>query len=278
MANIAGIGYTRRNSPIHRLTGAAKLLMVLLASIAAMITYDTRLLAAMIAASIGMFILGKAKLRELRFIITLIAILMLVNNLMIYLFSPEEGVAVYGTRHVLFVFNQRYTVTSEQLFYQLNVTLKYFAIMPIALIFFYTTEPSEFASSLNKIGVGYKAAYSVALALRYIPDVKRSYHEISQSQQARGIDISKKARLPKRVKHAAAILFPLIFSSMDKIETISNAMELRSFGKKKRRSWYKEKPFRPADYGVVIVSALLLAAALLLNRANAGRFYNPFAG
>lgn len=278
MANVAGIGYTRRDSPIHRLTGAGKLLMVLLSSIAVMITYDTRFLAAMIVVSIAMFILGKAKLRELRFIITLIAVLMLMNNLMIYLFSPEEGVSIYGTRHVLFAFGQRYTITSEQLFYQLNVTLKYFAIMPIALIFFSTTEPSEFASSLNTIGLGYKASYSVALALRYIPDVKRSYHEISQSQQARGIDISKKARLPQRVKHASAILFPLIFSSMDKIETISNAMELRSFGKKKRRSWYKGRPFRPADYGVVIVSALLVAVAVLLNRANGGRFYNPFSG
>lgn len=276
MANVAGIGYTKRNSPIHRLTGAAKLIMVLLASIAAMITYDTRFLLLLIAGSIAMFIIGKAKISELRFIITLITVLMLVNNVMIYLFSPEEGVAIYGTRHVLFQFTPHFTVTAEQLFYQLNVTLKYFAVMPIALIFFSTTEPSEFASSLNKIGVGYKASYSVALALRYIPDVKRSYHDISQSQQARGIDMSKKAGLTQRVKHATAILFPLIFSSMDKIETISNAMELRSFGKEKRRSWFKAKPFRAADYGIIVGSALLVGVALVLNWVNGGRFYNPF--
>lgn len=276
MANVAGIGYTKRNSPIHRLTGAAKLIMVLLASIAAMITYDTRFLLLLIAGSVAMFIIGKAKISELRFIITLITVLMLVNNVMIYLFSPEEGVAIYGTRHVLFQFTPHYTVTAEQLFYQLNVTLKYFAVMPIALIFFSTTEPSEFASSLNKIGVGYKASYSVALALRYIPDVKRSYHEISQSQQARGIDMSKKAGLAQRVRHATAILFPLIFSSMDKIETISNAMELRSFGKEKRRSWFKAKPFRAADYGIIVGSALLVGVALVLNWVNGGRFYNPF--
>lgn len=276
MANIAGIGYTRRNSPIHRLAGAAKLLMVLLASIAAMITYDTRFLALIILAALALFVLGKAKVSELKFIITLITVLMLLNNLMIYLFSPEEGVAVYGTRHILWQFTARYTITSEQLFYQLNVTLKYFAIMPIALIFFSTTEPSEFASSLNKIGVGYKAAYSVALALRYIPDVRRSYHEISQSQQARGIDMGKKASPGRRIKHSTAILFPLIFSSMDKIETIASAMELRSFGKEKRRTWYKARPFRTADYTIITVSALLVVVSILLNQLNGGRFYNPF--
>lgn len=274
--NVAGIGYTRRNSPVHRLTGAAKLLMVLLASVAAMITYDTRFLLVMIAAAIVMFVVGKAKIGELRFILTLIAALMLLNNLLIFLFSPEEGVAIYGTRHEIVHLFGSYYLTQEQLFYQLNVTLKYFSIMPIALIFFSTTEPSEFASSLNKIGVGYKAAYAVALALRYIPDVKRSYHEISQSQQARGIDMSRKAGLAQRVRHATAILFPLIFSSMDKIDTISNAMELRSFGKNKGRTWYKARPFRVWDYAVVLVSALLVAAALWLNYRNGGRFYNPF--
>lgn len=278
MANVAGIGYTKRNSPIHRLTGATKLVMVLLASIAAMITFDTRFLVVLILLALTLFVLGKAKVRELRFIITLIAVLMLLNNLLIYLFSPQEGVIIYGTQHILFQFSQRYSITQEQLFYQLNVTLKYFAIMPIALIFFSTTEPSEFASSLNKLGVGYKAAYSVALALRYIPDVKRNYHEISQSQQARGIDMSKKVGLIQRIRHATAILFPLIFSSMDKIETISNAMELRSFGKKKRRTWYKAKPFRAADYSVMLASVLLVAASLFMNYLNGGRFYNPFLG
>ena len=39
------------------------------------------------------------------------------------------------------------------------------------------TNPSEFAASLNKIGVNYKIAYSVAIALRYIPDVQRDYQK-----------------------------------------------------------------------------------------------------
>ena len=36
---------------------------------------------------------------------------------------------------------------------QLNITLKYFAIIPMALLFIVATNPSEFAASLNKIGV-----------------------------------------------------------------------------------------------------------------------------
>ena len=274
--NIAGLGYIHRASPVHRLTGASKLLMVLLVSIAAMITYDTRFLLTVIAGALTVFGLSRIKFRELRTIFYLITLFMLLNNLFIFLFSPEEGVKIYGSRHEITHLWGKYTLVQEQLFYQLNVTIKYFSIMPLAFVFFVTTEPSEFAASLSRIGVSYKIGYSVALALRYIPDVRRVYYDISQAQQARGIDLSRKATLFARIRGTTAILFPLVFSSLDRIETISNAMELRSFGKNKKRTWYKGRAFTGWDYAVVVCSVLMIVFSLMLNRGNGGRFYNPF--
>ena len=203
-------------------------------------------------------------------------VFLVLNNLLIFLFAPEHGVSIYGTRHVLFEIIGRYIVTSEQLFYHLNLVLKYFATIPIVLLFVSTTNPSEFAASLNKIGVSYKISYSVSLALRYIPDIQREYHDISQSQQARGIEMSKKERLSKRLRSASKIILPLIMSSMDKIEIIANAMELRGFGKDKKRTWYMSRKFRATDYISIILCALLFVFSLLLNFVNHGRYYNPF--
>jgi len=276
MARGLGLGYIPKVSPVHRLAGASKLLMVVLVSLACMITYDTRFLLAVIVGSCIMFAVSRVPLRDLRVILTLIGIFMILNNVFIFLFSPEEGVAIYGTRHLIVDLVGRYTITQEQLFYQLNVTLKYFSIMPLALIFFVTTEPSEFGSSLNKVGAPYKAAYSVSLALRYIPTLQREYIEISQAQQARGADMSKNVKLHHRLKGAITIVFPLIVTSIDKIDTIAYAMELRSFGKSRQRTWYRYRAFTKADYIVVIVSASLIAVAVILGIMNGGRFYNPF--
>ena len=88
--------------------------------------------------------------------------------------------------------------------------------------------------------------------------------------------MSRKQNLVKRLKSAAAILIPLILSSMDRIEVVSNAMELRGFGKGKKRTWYMGRPFRPADILAMVFCALLLAAAIALNVLNGGRFWNPF--
>ncbi|MEO2564815.1 energy-coupling factor transporter transmembrane component T, partial [Clostridium tertium] len=164
----------------------------------------------------------------------------------------------------------------EQLFYQFNITLKYFSIIPMALLFMVATNPSEFAASLNKIGVSYKVAYSVSIALRYIPDVQRDYQDISFAQQARGIDMSKKERVTKRIKNSAAILMPLIFSSLDRIDTISSAMELRAFGKNKKRTWYSGRKFEKRDYIAILIVSLIFIIAIIATIVNHGRFYNPF--
>lgn len=143
-------------------------------------------------AGIVLFRISKIKFREVRFMLTLAVVFLLLNNLMIYLFSPEHGTTIYGTRTVVLTIAGPYTITLEQLFYQPNVILKYSATIPIVLLFINTTNPSEFAASLNRIGVSYRIAYSVALALRYVPDIQREYHDISLAQQARGTEMSKK--------------------------------------------------------------------------------------
>ena len=268
--------YIPKDSPVHRLTGATKLAALLLLSFASMTTFDTRFLAGITILTFMMFGVSKIRFREVRTLLWFTLVFMVLNNLLIYLFEPEQGVILYGTRHEIARLSARYTLTQEQLFYHLNVVLKYLSMIPLVILFVSTTNPSEFAASLNRIGVSYKICYAVSLALRYIPDIQREYHDISISLQARGVEMTKKEKFFKRLKNVVTILFPLIITSMARIETVSNAMELRSFGKNKKRTWYEARPFKPGDIAVIVVCALLFALSLSLNFVNKGRFYNPF--
>lgn len=274
MQNI--FNYIDRPSPIHRLTGATKFVCMLLWSFAAMCTYDTRLLIMLAVFSMILFKVGRIKIKDVSFMLGFTAVFLVMNTLLLYLFSPHHGSDIYGTMTYLFGMSGKYAPTAEQLFYQFNYILKYMATIPAVLLFICTTNPSEFASSLNKIGVKYSIAYAVALALRYIPDVQRQYHEISQASQARGIELSNKESLIKRLKSISAILIPLVLSSMDRIEVISNAMELRGFGKNKKRTWYMGRDFRFGDFLSLAVCILLVIIALFLNVKNGGRYFNPF--
>lgn len=274
--NTEMLSYIKKDSPIHKLTGATKLICFLLWTIAAMITYDTRVLIGLFIAGIIVFKISKIKFEDVSFILYFILFFLLLNALLIFVFSPYQGVEIYGSRTDLFHLIGPYTVTKEQLFYELNVILKYFATIPMALLFILTTDPSEFAASLNKIGVSYKVAYTVSIALRYIPDVQRDYKDISFAQQARGIDLSSKEKLSKRIKNSAAILMPLIFSSLERIDKISLAMELRAFGNNKKRTWYNSRKFGKIDYIFIVILLIIVAISIAMVKVNGLRFYNPF--
>lgn len=274
----AALSYIEKPSFIHKLTGATKLIFFLAWSIGAMITYDTRLLVGMFLVGCLLFKSAKFKWKEVRFAVIFMAVLILLNMAAIYLFSPEQGVKIYGTRHEIVHLFWRYSIVLEQLFYMFNFMMKYLAVIPVALLFIMSTNPSEFAASLNKIGVSYRIGYSVAIALRYIPDIQRDYREISQAQQARGIDLSSKDRIADRLKNSAAILFPLVLSSLQRIETISNAMELRGFGKHKKRTWIVERPFTKKDFAAILFVAAVFGVSVLTLVLNGGRYYNPFIG
>lgn len=269
--------YLPRESPVHRLTGAAKLVCMLLWTAAAMNTYDTRLLAVLPVAAVLLFAVSRIRVRDVKFMLGFTFVFMLLNNALVYAFSPRHGVELYGACHPLWAGSSPYIPTQEQLFYHLNLVLKYLATIPIVLLFVCTTEPSEFAASLNRLGVSYRISYSVSLALRYIPDIQREYHDIAQAQQARGVEMSKKQSLVKRLRAASSVLIPLILSSFNRIDTVSNAMELRGFGKRKGRTWYAARPFARADYLSMGFCLLLLVVSLALRAVNGGRFYNPFA-
>ncbi|MGN1152331.1 MAG: energy-coupling factor transporter transmembrane component T family protein [Lachnospiraceae bacterium] len=270
------LSYEEKDTWIHRLSGVTKLIFFLLWSITSMITYDTRVLLVMLFLSLVIFAMSKTKWKQVGTVFKFIMLFLCINLIAIFFFSPGQGSKIYGTETPLWHLFGPYTITKEQLFYEFNVMLKYLTVIPAVFMFIVTTNPSEFAASMNKVGIHYNIGYAVAIALRYIPDVQDDFTKIKHAQEARGIEMSRKASLTNRVKSMAAIIFPLVFSSMERIDVVSNAMELRGFGKHKKRTWYSAKPFKRNDYLTLAFTILFTIIAFLITFRDGSRFYNPF--
>lgn len=276
MSGYSVIGYQPGNSIVHQLSAVSKLLFFILVSITAMVTYDTRLILVIALFSLSLFRLSGISLKSVSFVFGLAAVFALLNAAMVYVFSPEYGVELYGARTVWFAGVGSYTITAQELFYLLNLLLKYVCTIPLGVIFLMTTHPSQIAASLHQIGISYKVAYAVSLTMRYIPDVQEEYHLIRLSQEARGLELSQKAPLVERIKGYLTLVTPLIFGALERIETISTAMELRRFGKEKTRTWYVAQALSGLDYLVIGLAFLLFSLMLSLFFFNQGRFYNPW--
>lgn len=270
------LSYEEKDTWIHRLSGVTKLIFFLLWSITSMISYDTRVLLVMLVLSLVIFAMSKTKWKQVGTVFKFIMLFLCINLIAIFFFSPGQGTKIYGTETPLWHLFGRYTVTKEQLFYEFNVMVKYLTVIPAVFMFIVTTNPSEFAASMNKVGIHYNIGYAMAIALRYIPDVQDDFAKIKHAQEARGIEMSKKAPFASRIRSMASIIFPLVFSSMDRIDVVSNDMELRGFGKHKKRTWYSERPFKRNDYLTLVVVVLFTAAAFVITFWDGSRFYNPF--
>ena len=269
------LNYIDRPSLIHRMNGASKLFCLLMWICSTMITFHTPFLAIMTVLGIVLFKVSKLRLSDQKGLVIFLAGFVFLNTILIYFFSPEHGCELYGSRHLICTFFGKYTLTKEQLLYQSNVILKYLSSIPIILVFIGATKPSELAASMNRIGIPYGFSYAFALALRYIPDTVSDFMDISKSQQARGIEMSGKASLLQRIKAAALLVLPLILGSVDRIDVITNAMELRKFGTQKKRTWIMSRPFRAADYIAFALGIAMMAFVIWFNVSNGSRFWNP---
>lgn len=256
--------YSQLDTFVHRLSGLTKLVSFLLLSFAVMLTYDYRImLLTMIISSIA-FINAKIRFQQIKLVLVYVSIFLIMNIVLTYVLAPNYGSEIYHSHTVLFQFNSYFVVTKETLYYLAVKTFKYFCMVPLGLIFIFTTNPSEFASSLNHIGIPYKVCTTLALTLRYFPDIIRDYTNISLAQQARGIELSKKQKFSKRFVMTVKMIIPLIFSTLDRIDVISNAMSLRSYGKLKKRTWYSYRKLQMNDYLICLLSLAVFVCSMYM--------------
>lgn len=269
--------YVERDNWVYNLSGLTKLICFIVLTFTSMYTYDIRCILGILVLSFVVLRMSGITFSQIKTMLYYVAAFLLMNQVLTFLLAPTYGTEIYGTSHVIIRFTDRYVLTQEQLLYQATKLFKYVSVIPLGMLFLLTTNPSEFAASLNGVGISYKGTYAVALTLRYFPDIIRDYNDIALAQQSRGLDLSKKEKTSTRIKNVMNICVPLIFSTLQRIDVISNAMDLRGFGKHKKRTWYARKPLKRSDY--ISLAACVCAAAIVLSIAafiNHGRFWNPF--
>jgi len=101
------------------------------------------------------------------------------------------------------------------------------------------------------------------------------YWTIANAQEARGIAVSH-GSLWQRARHSIQILLPLLFTSLERIETVSNAMDLRGFGAGRKRTWYNQQTMTRIDYVAIGCIVLLTIFSFVVTFHDGNRFYNPF--
>ncbi|MBP0969088.1 MAG: energy-coupling factor transporter transmembrane protein EcfT [Oscillospiraceae bacterium] len=264
MNNKLVINYIPGPTVLHKLTGFTKVLLFLVMTVAIIATYDIRILIPLLIINIIEIISMKPNYKPIctMFLITFVTVTLL-GNVMLFIVSPDAGLNNVGANNVIWTSaNGKFYLSKEFLWYMLAVFIKRTTSFASVMAFALATTPSEFASGLNKCGLPYKICTIVSLAYRTIPDIANDFINIRNSMMMRGVELSKKASVGKRLKNTVLILVPLIFTSFGKVSSIANAMDLRGYGKNKKRTWYAEHEQTKWDPVIRTLTVMLAVAAV----------------
>lgn len=273
----SGALYIERNSIFHQLDGSIKLLMLVAWTAFVFAFMDVRVFLCILAVGLAMLKVSKLPSKAIWPFFAFILVFTIFNSIFLMIVTPRFGSELAGSYTDLFSLGGVYSITYETLFYCITLALKYVCMTPITILFIFTTHPSSFACSINRIGISYRISYAVSIALRYIPDVKAEVEHIIQAQEARGVAFKKgDAGVFTRLKNYGTVMIPLLLSSLNRIEAVSNAMDLRGFGKNKKRTWYHRKPLSKTDWLFAALSLLVFICGVAIKTGIGAVYWYPF--
>jgi energy-coupling factor transport system permease protein len=252
--------YFQGNTFVHRLDPRVKLLVLLFFIFLELTFNDIRVILLPFAASLALYLSARIPFKEVKgtwkFLVLLIVVIGGVNGLFRLAF-PGTGVTVIAHYWIL-------TVTVQGISGAVAAILKLLSVAIVTVTMVLTTDPSLYGPSLAKLGVPYRGAYVFDLAMRYIPAYVNDMETTLSAQMARGYRARGGKNIFATIINTVPLIVPVSINAMLSVYEVSDAMELRGFGAKKERTWFRTVTLHPFDYVAICVVAALVPVFMYL--------------
>jgi len=173
--------------------------------------------------------------------------------LMQMLFGPGESYIIKPFKWEGFIFG-------------LMISCRLAALMIILPVFTETTPPHKIAAGLCALGFNYRASFIITTAFNLIPFFKEEALVIMDAQKLRGMRVFERQMHGIRGMRAfTGLLVPLMLGAMRKAQAASVAMDSRSFGIYKTRTWIDKPKMKICDFWFIAGCIVFFALFLVLN-------------
>ena len=242
--------YFPRNSFVHKLDPRTKLFLLITYIFLAILFTDVRILMLILISAIIIYLAAKLPFKEnigtWKFLVFSMIFLMVILNLI----SP------YGAKvenpHIIFKF-WIFALSWEGIFLSLAAVLRFLSGAIISMVFIMSTDPSLFAPAAAGLKIPDKGAFVFDLALRWVPSYVDDLFKTINAQMARGYKIGSGKGIISKIIMAVPLVLPVTMKGILSVHDVSDAMELRGFGYKKCRTWYREVKMTKKDYFAILL-------------------------
>ena len=254
------LDYLTGNSVLHRMHPLVKILVSILICAAAFCSSDYYYLAGIILFNIVLGIIGNG--REHNGLLTrTFGILKGLVKMSIFLFVLQLLVIRKGEPILML---GSFAITDIAVQKALLLVLRLMgATLPLSILISVTNLNDLSNTMVKYLHIPYKYAFTLTSAIRFIPVFSIEMNGIIESQQARGVDFEIKNPF-KKLGMILPLCFPLLISSVRKIESTATAAELRGFYLRTRNCCTKSYRIHFCDIVFVLIGGAILAGGIII--------------
>ena len=285
--------YVERDTIIHRLDPRTRIIFMLCALLAVGFVpgggsgvgiWDLRFVSFfMFLAFLQIFLARLSWQQTKRFWLVIVIVALMLSFITLLTGRGEVGTFDLGSQHPIWSpeihflgIRLAFTLTAERLVFLVTQVMRIVTFAALSVTIPYTVNPALYGVTFKGLGLRDKLAYAMDMAFRFIPSLARDFQITMDAQKARGFELEsgKGVSLFQRVKNFAPLLIPLTINAVIGGEDITDAMDLRGFGVRKR-TWLPELNYRTLDYMVIAFGIFLLAGTIVLKQAGIIQFWVP---
>lgn len=272
MNNIALGKYIPGNSFIHKLDPRTKILLMILLMVTIFWNVGEFLrFPVYIILTILIYVLlrissikVKTILKSLKPMLFMMFFLFIIN-----MFVYQEGYPLFTIPVVGF------TLYLEAITQTLFIIIRLALMLAVTTILTTTTKPLDmtyglewYMSPLKVIKFpAHEIAMTISIALRFIPTILEETQRIIKAQKSRGVDLEE-GTLKEKINAIISLLIPLLISSFQRSEELSDAMEARGYDPSAKRTRYRILKYSLLDLFSLIGGIFVLVIVILLGVFN----------
>jgi energy-coupling factor transport system permease protein len=134
----------------------------------------------------------------------------------------------------------------------LSISIRFLLVVLSSMLFVSVTDPTLLAHSLTKLRIPYRYSFALVIALRFLPLFDSENHTVRMAQKSRGIkpEVGGIRKIFRTIQYT---FFPLLVSSLSRVESLAISMDGRGFGYSENRTYFRRSTWKISDSLLVIL-------------------------
>ncbi|MHA1911429.1 MAG: energy-coupling factor transporter transmembrane component T family protein [Candidatus Kariarchaeaceae archaeon] len=258
------LGYRPANSWFHKRDPLVNIVILFCGSFLMFYFQDPMKLSILFVGVLFLFVFSKLNPYEYFRKIKTIVYFALTITIIQWLFTSEGEHLFYLIPEEMPYIGKSLSVTDIGMARGLQLSLRFLGIISLSAFFVFVTEPTQLAQAITRIGVSYRYAYTLVLALRFVPLFDLEQSHVRNARLARGIDLEKRG-----VRGIFALIrytfIPLIISALSRVDSLAISMEGRAFGLHKKRTFMEPRKRSLKEISISIIVIVTTSTIVLLD-------------